>query len=251
MADMKLMMTLGVRIPYLRLVPNPGWRTTTWTGSRGLRNAQSPRPEPEQGEAAKRRSWRGAFARGSVLLLAVAPVAASGSTLDRLPRRDVHALLAAAEASGRVGIARKTRPVDARPARPGEVVVTRIAGEGQETRSKPAAEGDWVVRNRCPATGNEEYLVKAKAFAARYEGPLSELDEGGWREFRPRGPRMRFFILTEAEGPFRFTAPWGEQMRARPGDAIVRDPAKAGDTYRVAAAAFVCTYEVVAPPRRG
>jgi hypothetical protein len=78
---------------------------------------------------------------------------------DDLPERDVHALFAAAEAAGRVGTARKTRPVDARPARPGEIVVTRIEGEGEETRSRPAAAGDMVVRNRCPETGNEAYLA--------------------------------------------------------------------------------------------
>ena len=171
--------------------------------------------------------------------------------LSDLPKRDVHALFAAAEASGRVGVAQKTKPVDARPARPGEVVVTHIAGEGQETRSQPAAAGDWVVRNRCPATGNEEYLVKARTFAERYEGPLSDPDGEGGREFRPRGPEMRFFTVAETDGAFRFTAPWGEQMRARPGDAIVRNPSKPADTYRVAAAAFACTYEVVTPPGQG
>jgi hypothetical protein len=140
---------------------------------------------------------------------------------DDLPQRDAHALFATAKAASRVGAARKTKPVDARPARAGEVVVTHMAGEGKETRSRPATEGDWVVRNRCPATGNEEYLVKARTFAARYDGPLSEPDAEGWHEFRPRGPEMHFFTVTEDDGPFRFTAPWGEEMPARPGDAIV------------------------------
>ncbi|TDH59788.1 hypothetical protein E2C06_25420 [Dankookia rubra] len=171
--------------------------------------------------------------------------------LDHLPERDVHALFAAAEAAGRVGVAQKTKPVDARPAHPGEVIVTHIAGEGQETQSKPAAEGDWVVRNRCPITGNEEYLVKAKTFAERYEGPLSASDAQRWREFHPRGPKLRFFVVTKAERAFRFAAPWGEQMRARPGDVIVRNPGKPDDTYRVAATAFACTYEVVVPPGQG
>jgi hypothetical protein len=34
------------------------------------------------------------------------------------------------------------RPVDVRAARPGEVIVTVIAGEGVETRSNPASAGD-------------------------------------------------------------------------------------------------------------
>jgi hypothetical protein len=179
-------------------------------------------------------------------LLALAVEAAAMS--ENAPELDVHALFATAEAEGRVGVARKTKPVDARPARPGEVIITLIKDEGRETQSKPAADGDWVVRNRCPATGNEEYLVKAGTFAERYVGPFSEPDPQGWHEFRPTGPEMRFFIVSEAEGAFRFTAPWGEAMSARPGDAIVRNPAETEDTYRVAASAFECTYEVVTPP---
>jgi hypothetical protein len=167
-----------------------------------------------------------------------------------LRERDVHAVFATAERERRVGIARKTKPVDARPARAGEVIVTLIKDEGHETRSKPAAEGDWVVRNRCPATGNEEYLVKARTFAERYTGPFSEPDAQGWREFRPQGPEMRFFVVAESDGMFTFTAPWGEQMVARPGDAIVHNPAEPKDTYRIAAAAFECTYEIEASPLR-
>lgn len=80
---------------------------------------------------------------------------------------DIHALFEKAERDGRVGVARKSRPVDARPAAPGEVVVTIIADEGKETQSRPAAAGDMVIRNRCEATGNEEYLVSACTFAER------------------------------------------------------------------------------------
>jgi hypothetical protein len=167
---------------------------------------------------------------------------------DSLPVRDAHALFAAAEAAGRVGTARKTKPVDARPARAGEVVVTHIADEGKETQSKPAETGDWVVRNRCPETGNEMYLVKADVFSERYKGPFSGPDGDGWQEFHPEGPEMRFFRVTEADGPFRFTAPWGEHMVARVGDAVVCDPKNPKDTYRIAAAAFKCTYEVTAAP---
>lgn len=183
-----------------------------------------------------------------VLLFSLTPPVELTAMLDELPERDVHALFAAAEAVGRVGVARKSKPIDARPARPGEVIVTYIAGEGEETRSRPAAAGDWVVRNRCPATGSEEYLVGAEVFTERYDGPLSPPDRDNWREFRPRGPEMLFFTLGEADGAFRFTAPWGEPMRALPEDVIVRNPAKPDDTYRVAAAAFACTYEVVVPP---
>ncbi|HEU4476113.1 MAG TPA: hypothetical protein VFR71_05395 [Methyloceanibacter sp.] len=161
---------------------------------------------------------------------------------------DIGALFDRAEAAGRVGIARKMKLVDGRSAHPGEVIVTIIKGEGKETQSAPAETGDVVIRNRCPATGNEQYLVEAARLPSRYDGPLAAPDAGGWQPYRPKGIDVRFFLVEESEGTFTFTAPWGEEMVARPGDAVVRDPADPKDTYRVAAAAFECTYEVVAPP---
>lgn len=161
---------------------------------------------------------------------------------------DIGALFDRAEAAGRVGVARKTKLVDGRSAHPGEVIVTIIKGEGKETQSAPAETGDVVIRNRCPATGNEQYLVEAARLPSRYDGPLAAPDAGGWQPYRPKGIDVRFFVVEESEGTFTFTAPWGEEMVASPGDAVVRDPADPKDTYRVAAAAFECTYEVVAPP---
>jgi hypothetical protein len=67
---------------------------------------------------------------------------------------DVGALFNQAEAAERVGIARKTKLVDGRPARPGEIIVTIIKREGKETQSSLAEAGGVVIRNRCPETGN-------------------------------------------------------------------------------------------------
>jgi hypothetical protein len=106
-----------------------------------------------------------------------------------------------------------------------------------------------VVRNRCPETGNEGFLVSASKFASRYEGPTGSGDHG-WRPYRPRGADMRFVVVTEQDGAFTFMAPWGEAMVARPGDAIVQDAQDAKDTYRVQKAAFVCTYEEVRSPSK-
>lgn len=158
---------------------------------------------------------------------------------------DVHALFDAAEREGRVGVARKTRPVDVRWAVPGEIVVTIIAGEGKETQSRPAVAGDRVVRNRCPETGDEFYLVAAASFADRYAGPLGAVTADGWQPYRPRGIDMRYMRVRPEDGAFTFTAPWGEAMVARPGDIIVRNPADRSDTYRVARLSFDCTYEIV------
>ena len=162
---------------------------------------------------------------------------------------DVIAYFEKARAEGRDGIARKTRTVDVRPSTPGEVIVTTIRGEGKETQSAPANPGDMVVRNRCPETGNEEILVVADSFSRRYEGPIGSGTDG-WLPYRPRGIQMRFVVVAEQDGQFSFIAPWGERMVARPGDAIVQDPDNAKDTYRVAKAAFACTYEVVREPQR-
>lgn len=176
-------------------------------------------------------------------LIWLAPVAQAQSPVD------IADLFARAAKSERTGIARKTKPVDARPAHRGEVVVTVIAGEGKETQSPPAGTGDMVVRNRCPATGNEEILVRAAKFGERYEGPIGPA-AGGWSTYRPRGNEMRYFIVRPADGTFTFTAPWGEAMIARPKDAIVRDPNDLKDIYRIAAAAFDCTYEIIERPKK-
>ena len=163
---------------------------------------------------------------------------------------DVLAYFDGAQDATGAGLARKTKPVDVRPAKPGEVVLTTIKGEGKETQSPPAKSGDMVVRNRCPETGNEQILVSASSFSQRYEGPIGAPDADGWLPYRPRGIQMRFVRVVDQDGSFTFTAPWGERMVARPGDSIVQDPDNAKDTYRVAKAAFACTYEVLREPRR-
>ncbi len=161
---------------------------------------------------------------------------------------DILSLFAAADAEHRVGLAAKTRAVDGRPALVGEIIVTLIKGESVETRSKPAEAGDLVVRNRCPESGNEEYLVKANRVGDRYGAPTGAADAGGWREYAPKGVEMRYFTLATTEGPWNFTAPWGEAMVAKPGDAIVQDPKNPKDTYRIAIAAFRCSYAVTRHP---
>ena len=158
---------------------------------------------------------------------------------------EIVALMANAHRAGKTKMARKTRPIDARPAKAGEIIVTIIKGEGKETQSRPALAGDYVVRNRCPETGNEEYLVAADKFADRYRPTGAPASPEGWREFRPVGGEVRFLFLPADEAPFLFVAPWGEPMTARPNDAIVQDPKDEKDVYRVARASFDCTYEVV------
>lgn len=177
-------------------------------------------------------------------------VGATAMAQPALGENAATALFERAAGENRVGLARKTKPVDARPAMVGEIVVTVIRGEGVETQSAPAAAGDMVVRNRCPATGNEAILVSAAKFAARYDGPTATSTvDPPWREYRPRGIGMAYFVVAATEAPITFTAPWGEPMTARAGDIIARDPADTKDIYRIARAAFECTYEIVEPPK--
>lgn len=183
-------------------------------------------------------------------VLAAFTLALTAAAGAQTPVKDQIALFEAAAKDGRAGVARKTKPVDARPAIVGEVVVTLIKGEGVETRSKPAEAGDWVVRNRCPETGNEEYLVKGPKFGPRYGEAQSAPDGQGFRMFRPKGGDMAFVTLRADEAPFTFKAPWGEDMIAKPGDALVQTPTDKADTYRVAGASFACTYEVTTPPAK-
>lgn len=181
-------------------------------------------------------------------VLAAAAVLTLPPAATAQPEKDAVQIIEDALAEGRTGIARKDKAVDARPATAGEVIVTIIAGEGKETQSPPAQAGDMVVRNRCPETGNEEILVAAAKFAGRYEGPTGPSQEDGWAPYRPRGIKMRYIVVSEADGEFQFKAPWGEMMVARPGDAIVQDLEDANDTYRIARAAFACTYSILEAP---
>lgn len=178
-----------------------------------------------------------------------APAHADDASSAQSAKPDIVALFAKAEEEGRLGLARKAGAVDARPARAGEIVVTVIAGEGVETKSPPAQEGDMVLRNRCPETGNEQHLVRGKKFADRYEGPTGPAAADGWAPFKPRGVEMQYFVIPQGQEAFTFTAPWGEEMVARAGDSIVRDPNHLKDIYRIARAAFACTYEITKPPK--
>jgi hypothetical protein len=55
---------------------------------------------------------------------------------------DIYAYIQKARDLGRDGLARKTKTVDVREAKPDEIVVTVIKGEGKEKQSPPAKAGD-------------------------------------------------------------------------------------------------------------
>ncbi|MEX6295061.1 hypothetical protein [Proteus mirabilis] len=149
------------------------------------------------------------------------------------------------------GVAIKTKPVLARPAKEGEVITTYIKGEGVETISEPAKAGDWVVQNICPATGNEEILVRKDKFAQRYN--LADADKAksitpirqGYQVFIPKGIEMNYFIVPKQTAEFAMEAPWGELQRFQAGDAVVQSTTDKQDIYRIQQAAFKCTYTIL------
>lgn len=179
-----------------------------------------------------------------LLFLTLPAFSAPADDLQLLPVQDRSQLFS--DAGERTGIARKTREVLARPAVPGEIVVTIIRGEGEETRSKPSEAGDWVVQNICEATGNEEILVKKMAFTRRYGNALTLPDNENRQRFRPQGEPMDYLVITQEE-PFVIIAPWGEKQRVMKGDVLLRSRHDPQDSYRIQKAAFNCTYQVITP----
>ncbi|WP_063655764.1 hypothetical protein [Candidatus Arsenophonus triatominarum] len=76
------------------------------------------------------------------------------ASLEQYPTKDIVAYFKQAQQKGLTGIAEKSKSVYARLATQGEIIKTIIKGVETEVISSPAEEGDWVVENICPATGN-------------------------------------------------------------------------------------------------
>ena len=93
----------------------------------------------------------GGHARAGAMLAAALALAWG---VQAAAQTDVHAMFDQAERDGRVGLARKTEPVDVRAAQPGEVVVTVIAGEGKERKVRRRSRATWwcATAARRPAT---------------------------------------------------------------------------------------------------
>ena len=136
----------------------------------------------------------------------------------------------------------KYQHVHARPARPGEVVVS-VTGDGEES-SATASEGDMVVRNLTAA--RELYVVSHVTFAARYTDPTPV--EGAWQDYAPRGEVLALEVtrditsLLDVGAEFFLMAPWGEKQLARAGDMLVTPLPAHDEVYRIARAEFQQTY---------
>lgn len=140
---------------------------------------------------------------------------------------------------------RKFRQVHARPAVPGEVVVSTTSS-GEETRNT-AKRDDVVVKNLTGA--GEMYLVEKDKFDARYRCVEEVADE--WKLYDAVGEVLAIEISRDLTamlgvgGEFSIMAPWGSEQIAREGDMFVAPLPALDEVYRVARKEFAETYAPV------
>jgi hypothetical protein len=128
---------------------------------------------------------------------------------------------------------RKKQTVAIRPAVADEVVETVIDGERETVNI--AKSGDYVVRG---AQG-EQYIIDSQTRAERYGAPVGTPQPDGYREYEARGSVHAFRYDGE---PFKFVAPWGEDMIVNPGDYIGTPQIGSDHFYRIEKNAFAESY---------
>jgi hypothetical protein len=146
---------------------------------------------------------------------------------------EVAAKFAEASRAGKVRRYKKFGQTDIRPAVPGEEVVTMVDGV-RETANK-AGPGDYVARG----VKGECWIISAKNVASRYGAPFTEADAEGYRSYPAKG---EFHAFRYEGAPFKFIAPWKEEMIANPGDYIGTNVMGSGEFYRIEKNAFAATY---------
>jgi hypothetical protein len=146
---------------------------------------------------------------------------------------DIAAKFEEALRTGAVHHYKKMGKPDIRLATRGYVITTVIDGERETVNT--AAAGDYVVRG----VKGELYIIKAEALAKRYGGPLTAPDKDGFRRYPAKGD---FYGFRYEGAPFKFVAPWNEDMIAKPGDYIGTNAMGSSEYYRVEQSAFAVTY---------
>ncbi|WP_116367568.1 hypothetical protein [Parahaliea mediterranea] len=143
---------------------------------------------------------------------------------------------------------RKYRQVKARPARPGEAVVT-ITADGEETRNR-AGHDHLLVQNLTQS--GERYLMRRDTFAARYRQVAEAGD--GWALYDALGEILALEIdrdvlaLLGVGECFHFIAPWGRAQVARAGDMLATPWPARDEVYRIARREFGETYRRAVAP---
>lgn len=127
--------------------------------------------------------------------------------------------------------ASKFQRINARPAEPGEVVVT-YASDGTIETQNTASTGDWIVNN--VSNPDNKWIMKGEVFQKKYQ-PV----EGQPGVYMPKGGPMNAAQISE---PISFRAPWGEQMNIDKGGYILGDPNNPADMYGISQKDFDSTY---------
>jgi hypothetical protein len=107
--------------------------------------------------------------------------------------------------------------------------INTITSDGENETTNTARNGDIIV---CGPM-NEKYVIKQEKFKKNYSGEI------GGSVTPEQSTRMAAQYTGEEE--IFFTAPWGEKMRLKPGDYVIKLDEK--DAYRVAKKEFESTYE--------
>ncbi len=138
----------------------------------------------------------------------------------------------------------KKSQVEARPAEPGERIVS-ITSDGPET-ANVAKPGDYVVRN---ATRSEElYIVSEVTFSKRYD--LLEKIDDTWSRYQGKGEVMALEIDDQVlavigkNDSFHIMAPWDSSQRANKGDFLVSTMPDLDEIYRIGRQEFEETYQI-------
>lgn len=132
---------------------------------------------------------------------------------------------------------KKTAVVDARVAKPGEVIITIIDGI-EETHN--TATSDQVVVMNLLTNSREMQLLDRSNFDKRYINTDQISDK--WKTFEPKGEVDAFVWIGKSA---TFDAPWGEEMIIMNGDMLCRIPGTEDDIYRIERGSFDATYQLV------
>ena len=156
---------------------------------------------------------------------------------------------------------RKTGEMLARPASPGETVITIVSGAIETL--KGTNQGDWVIRNIVVGSSAEMYPISDESFDGRYEVLEDEapwiVDGNSWYRVKPTGQIIGGFYDLDtardmewissdsdhARAPtVKFEAPWGSDMILEDGDFLGSPYPEVDLTniYRVARREFFQTY---------
>ncbi len=140
------------------------------------------------------------------------------------------------------GTYKKIKPVQARKAVEGEIVVS-ITESGEETTNR-AGVNDVVARNGTKA--GEEYIVNMDTFLDRYF--VNDEPDGTWKTYKPKGKVKALEVTQEViaflgvGSLFFIEAPWQADQYCEENDYLVSPYPELKEVYRIGNSEFKETY---------